>query len=136
MKQFTLLHDALPKLKKRLLMSSLYVGITLAFLIIVIPSLYSDSIELNASTAITLMFVLAATALVYFSGLKRLTLLLRTYRLTITDDGITRETQNMPTITIRTNEIREINAMRRWKLRCEGRQFTKCDNDTCIHRTA
>lgn len=108
MKQFTLLPDAANVLRKTLLSRLLFMTGIVIIAVFIVPMVLSGEFSVDLSTGITLVIIAVMLAITYKLGLQRAKRMLSTYRLTIAEDSITREISNMPTLTLRVDEIQKI----------------------------
>jgi len=108
MKHFTLLPEAANGLRKALLYRLLFMTGIVVTVVFIVPMVLSGETSFNLSSGITLILLSIILAVVYKLGLKRMKRMLSTYKLTITEDSVTREIKNMPTLCIPVSEIQRI----------------------------
>jgi len=108
MKYFTLLPEAANGLRKTLLIRLLFMAGIVITIVFIVPMVLSGETGFSLSTGITLILLSIILAVVYKLGLKRMKGMLSTYKLTITEDTVTREIKDMPTLSIPVSEIQKI----------------------------
>ena len=109
MQIFKIKHDGFKEIRMKMLLRSIPVLLLAGAVGIIISTINSkeNANDLNV-LIITIPVTLVALGLGLYVGLKRQRALLESYTVTITDNLITREQHNTPTISIYFNEIKEI----------------------------
>jgi hypothetical protein len=109
MHQFSVGPGGFKELQKAIINRILFLLAIVVLVLFVLPMIISGTMALpSASTWFTLMFMLPILGFTLYNGLKRQRAMLATYKLIITEDSITREMLNAPTISIPIKEVREI----------------------------
>src|SRR5688500_15601432 len=102
MHQFSILPTAVKDLKRKLIQTLLFLFAVVIMMLVVIPWVASGEVTtVDSATMLTLFIMLPAIlGFTYFTGLKRQKAMLASYKLTITDDAISREMINVPVLVI------------------------------------
>jgi hypothetical protein len=108
MKHFALLPEAANGLRKALLNRLLFLAVIVVTVVFIVPMALSGETSINLSSVITLVLLSFILAIAYKLGLTRMKRMLLTYKLTITEDSVTREIKDTPTLSIPVNEIQKI----------------------------
>jgi hypothetical protein len=110
MHQFSILPTAVNDLKRKLIQTLLFLFAVVIMVFVVIPWVASGEVTaVDSGTMLTVLIVLPAIlGFTYFNGLKRQKAMLASYKLTITDDTISREMINVPALVIQKKDVREI----------------------------
>ncbi|HEY9006553.1 MAG TPA: hypothetical protein VIM75_10475 [Ohtaekwangia sp.] len=107
MQQFTITEEGLKKLQKKILTSTIPFYLFLLLVIAILSGVLSGS-GVNSSGLILLLIFVPIFTITIFINIKRQKAVLSSYRLTITEDSITREMHNTPSIVLLHKNIQEI----------------------------
>ncbi len=109
MQQFTVLPGAFEELQKTMLTRIAFLFVMMILVIFIVPVLMSDTYTgISSGTWFTLVMISGVLGYTFYNGLKRQKTMLASYKLIITEESITREMLNTPTIVIPVKEIKNI----------------------------
>jgi hypothetical protein len=108
MQQFTTTKDGFKEIRKKLLILFIITEVVIVLIgVYIVPNIFSDSGP-DSSLIFTLIMTMAVAAFSHYTSVKRQRKMFESFRLTITNDSVIRETINMPTISIPKHSVREI----------------------------
>lgn len=111
MQDFTIKPDGFNQFRKTILLRMCAVMIMIILIVFFLPWLMAGgegSAGISSATWLTLVLLSAAMTYSLFTTLKKQKAQLLSYKLTITEEHITRELMNTPTITLLKKDVREI----------------------------
>jgi hypothetical protein len=107
MHQFRIRQDGFKAIKKTLL-TGFALGAIIAMLLPIILSTVTPHTVSDDSSIFTMILMSVLLAFITYTSINRYRKMLESYRLTITEDAVTREQVNTPTITIRKDAVTKI----------------------------